>query len=64
MFEERSNFNLKKVSKDLPCFDRIGTPIMINAVFGGLGCENGEVSDSCNLCRRTAKALSNYYSLF
>jgi Niemann-Pick C1 protein len=37
--------------------DRIGVPIIINTVFGGTGCVGNEISDSCNLCRKTAKSL-------
>jgi len=37
--------------------DRIGIPIIINTVFGGSGCVGDEKSDSCNLCRKTAKVL-------
>lgn len=46
------------VKEEMPCFDRIGTPIMIDSVFGKQGCENNEKSDSCTLCRKTAGALS------
>ncbi len=48
----------KSAQKDLPCFDRIGVPIQIDAVFGAQGCENDEKCDECNVCRRTAGALS------
>jgi len=48
----------KTAEKDLPCFDRIGTPIQIDAVFGAQGCENNEICDECNLCRKTSKALA------
>jgi len=37
--------------------DRIGIPIIMNTVFGGSGCVGNETSDSCNLCRKTAKTL-------
>ncbi len=48
----------KSAERDLPCFDRIGTPVQINAVLGKQGCENNEKCDDCNLCRKTARALS------
>jgi Niemann-Pick C1 protein len=48
----------KSAQKDLPCFDRIGIPIQIDAVFGAQGCENNEKCDECNVCRRTASALA------
>lgn len=58
----------KSAERELPCFDRIGTPVQINAVLGKQGCENNEKCDDCNLCRKTARALSvtflvnnNYY---
>ena len=48
----------KSAERDLPCFDRIGAPVQINAVLGKQGCENNEKCDDCNLCRKTARALS------
>ncbi|MCP3684931.1 MAG: hypothetical protein GY861_19900 [bacterium] len=45
------------MNTDLPCVDRIGVPIISNTVFGGSGCVGNETSDSCNLCRKTSKAL-------
>ena len=48
----------KSAERELPCFDRIGTPVQINAVLGKQGCENNEKCDDCNLCRKTARALS------
>lgn len=48
----------KTAQKDLPCFDKNGVPIQIDAVFGAQGCENNEICDECNICRRTAGALS------
>jgi Niemann-Pick C1 protein len=60
---------LQGKSPDLPCFDRIGVPVQIDAVLGAQGCENNEKSDECTLCRKTAKGLSvtfllnnNYYT--
>jgi Niemann-Pick C1 protein len=59
----------KSAERELPCFDRIGTPVQINAVLGKQGCENNEKCDDCNLCRKTARSLSvtflvnnNYYT--
>lgn len=50
---------LKKTAvKEIPCMDRLGIPIQIDAVFGAQGCENNEICDACNLCRKTARALS------
>lgn len=48
----------KSAERDLPCFDRIGAPVQINAVLGKQGCENNEKCDDCNLCRKTARALA------
>ncbi len=48
----------KSAERDLPCFDRIGTPVQIKAILGKQGCENNEKCDDCNLCRKTARALS------
>lgn len=48
----------KSAERELPCFDRIGTPVQINAVLGKQGCENNEKCDECNLCRKTARALA------
>lgn len=59
----------QEIQKDLPCMDRIGAPVQVDAIFGGTGCEKGETSTSCTLCRKTAKALivtfllnNNYYT--
>jgi Niemann-Pick C1 protein len=43
---------------ELPCFDRIGVPVQIDAVLGAQGCENNEKGDVCTLCRRTARGLT------
>jgi len=48
----------KSAERELPCFDRIGAPVQINAVLGRQGCENNEKCDDCNLCRKTARALA------
>jgi Niemann-Pick C1 protein len=48
----------RTAEKEIPCMDRLGIPIQIDAVFGAQGCENNEICDECNLCRKTARALS------
>jgi len=44
-------------TEELPCFDRNGVPIIIDAVFGKQGCKDGEVQNDCTLCGKTSKAL-------
>ena len=50
---------LQSMGEDsMPCFDKIGPPIQLDAIFGAQGCEEeGPVTD-CNVCNKTAKALS------
>ena len=43
---------------EMPCFDSIGTPIQINAIFGMQGCEGGEVISECSVCNKTARSMS------
>ena len=51
--------NDKTKSKDLPCMDRIGIPVMPQTVFGGQECFNkDEKQTDCSLCKKRAKALS------
>ena len=58
--------DLKTVSKclqsmgedSMPCFDKIGVPIQLDAIFGAQGCENQEEISDCSVCNKTAKALS------
>ena len=50
---------LKKITDtEKPCFDRIGIPLQINAIFGKQGCEGNEICDDCNICRKTSRALA------
>jgi Niemann-Pick C1 protein len=48
----------RTAQKDIPCMDRIGAPIQIDAIFGAQGCENNEICDECNLCRKTVRSLA------
>ena len=43
---------------EMPCFDSIGTPIQINAIFGMQGCEGGEEISECSVCNKTARSMS------
>ena len=43
---------------EMPCFDSIGTPIQINAIFGMQGCEGGEAISECSVCNKTARSMS------
>ena len=43
---------------EMPCFDCIGTPIQINAIFGMQGCEGGEAISECSVCNKTARSMS------
>ena len=43
---------------EMPCFDSIGTPIQINAIFGMQGCEGGEEVSECSVCNKTARSMS------
>lgn len=43
--------------QELPCFDRNGIPIVLEAVFGNQKCMDGEVKNECTLCKQEAKAL-------
>ena len=62
----KNETDLKTVSKclqsigedSMPCFDKIGTPVQLDAIFGAQGCEGDEVISDCSVCNKTAKALS------
>lgn len=47
----------------MPCFDDIGTPVQISAIFGKEGCEDNIEKSECSLCNKTAQALSITYLL-
>lgn len=50
---------LQSLGEDtMPCFDKIGTPIQLDAIFGAQGCEGDEIITDCSVCNKTAKALS------
>ena len=50
---------LQSLGEDtMPCFDKIGTPIQLDAIFGAQGCEGDEKVTDCSICNKTAKALS------
>lgn len=50
---------LQSLGEDtMPCFDKIGTPVQLDAIFGAQGCEGDEKVTDCSICNKTAKALS------
>lgn len=53
---------LQSIEEDtLPCIDKMGMPIQLDAIFGGQGCEGNEKDTDCSICsicnNKTAKAL-------
>ena len=65
-FEKADDKQIKEIAKclqtgisgDMPCFDSIGTPIQINAIFGMQGCEGGLNISECTVCEKTARSMS------
>lgn len=50
---------LKSLEEDtMPCIDKIGMPIQLDAIFGAQGCEGDEKATDCSIYNKTAKALS------
>ena len=58
------NTDVKKVAQCIPtedqtgrvCFDRIGTPVLTYAVFGGTTCEPG-TEGACEACKIDASGM-------
>ena len=50
-------------SGEMPCFDAIGTPIQINAIFGVQGCEGNIPISECTVCNKTARSMSVTFML-
>jgi Niemann-Pick C1 protein len=47
-----------EIGGDLPCFDRLGTPVQLTAIFGKQDCLKGEPNGYCDLCKKGAKSLA------
>ncbi|MCQ2817371.1 MAG: hypothetical protein MJ252_08920 [archaeon] len=65
-FLNKTDEDIKEIAKclqsgtsgEMPCFDNLGTPIQIDAIFGQQGCQGGAPISECTICNKTAKAMS------
>lgn len=70
-FKNATERDLKKMAQclqsgdsgEMPCFDNLGTPIQIDAIFGQQGCEGGAPISECTICNKTAKAMAMVFLL-
>ena len=70
-FKNATDDDIKEIAKclqsgtsgEMPCFDNLGTPIQIDAIFGQQGCEGGIKMSECTVCNKTAKAMSTTFLL-
>ena len=66
VFLNKTDDDIKEIAKclqsgtsgEMPCFDNLGTPIQIDAIFGQQGCQGGDPISECTICNKTAKAMS------